>query len=68
MSVRHHEQLFSHQQKELQLTQALKECAAKLEEAVGLLARSSPDVPSHLVEASLRFSSKMIAGLENEGG
>lgn len=60
MSVRHHEQLFAHQQKEQQLTQALKDCAGMLEEAVTLLARSCPEVPSHLVQASMRFSSKAM--------
>lgn len=66
MSVRHHEQLFAHQQKEQQLTHALKECAAMLEECVSLLARSTPEVPSHLVQASIKFSSKAIAGFEND--
>lgn len=37
MSVRHHEQLFSYQQREYQLTQSLRECAQALEEAVSLL-------------------------------
>lgn len=60
MSVRHHEQLFSHQQKEQQLTAALKDCASMLEEAVALLARSCPEVPSHIVQASIRFSSKAL--------
>lgn len=60
MSVRHHEQLFCHRQKEQQLLQALKECAIMLEESVTILARTSPEVPSHLVQASLRFSVKSL--------
>jgi len=66
MSVRHHEQLLAHQQKEQQLMQALKDCAGMLEEAVTLLARNSPDIPSHLVQASMRFTSKaLMNGMED---
>jgi hypothetical protein len=37
MSVRHHEQLFSYQQREYQLTHSLRECSTALEDAVNFL-------------------------------
>eukprot|EP00595_Chromulina_sp_UTEXLB2642_P000084 CAMPEP_0196761950 /NCGR_PEP_ID=MMETSP1095-20130614/1269_1 /TAXON_ID=96789 ORGANISM="Chromulina nebulosa, Strain UTEXLB2642" /NCGR_SAMPLE_ID=MMETSP1095 /ASSEMBLY_ACC=CAM_ASM_000446 /LENGTH=288 /DNA_ID=CAMNT_0042112087 /DNA_START=86 /DNA_END=952 /DNA_ORIENTATION=+ len=68
MSVRHHEQLFAHQQKELQLTQALKECASFLDEALSLLANTSTsEVPAHLLSASMKFSSKSLNGFDVDG-
>ena len=60
MSVRHHEQLFSYQQREFQLTQSLRECSHALEEALTLLKSpySSRDntIPPHLLETSVKFS------------
>ena len=58
MSVRHHEQLFAHQQREMQLMQSLQECAGILDQAVSLLNERNPGmVPPFMIEALMRFSS-----------
>ena len=57
MSVRHHEQLFAHQQRELHLLQSLQECATSLDQAVNLLNERNPGkVPPAIIEASMRYT------------
>lgn len=57
MSVRHHEQLFSHQQREFQLTQSLSECALALQEACRVIRQHDPQsVPFFVNETSKKFA------------
>lgn len=60
MSVRHHEQLFSHQQREQQLLQALQECSGALERAVGVIQQTcGPSaVPQDIAKTSVKFATK----------
>eukprot|EP01038_Epipyxis_sp_PR26KG_P008604 gene8604-11628_t len=59
MSVRHHEQLFSHQQREQQLLQALHECSEALQKSIDFIDSSSGvSVPSEILKVSLKYSSK----------
>jgi hypothetical protein len=75
MSVRHHEQLFSYQQREFQLTQSLRECSHALDEALSILQQQSGQyqkggyspIPPHLAEASVKFS-MMATSLAAENG
>lgn len=62
MSVRHHEQLFSHQQREQQLLQALQECSMALERSVEVIQQNlGPQaVPPEVGKACLKFSSKDV--------
>jgi hypothetical protein len=68
MSVRHHEQLFSHQQREQQLLQALQECSGALERSVGFIQQNcGPNaVPGDIARTSLKFSTKgFIEGVDH---
>jgi hypothetical protein len=60
MSVRHHEQLFSHQQRQFQLTQSLTECAKALEDSVQLLKMRDPsnaaNIPSSIIDTAKKYS------------
>ena len=62
MSVRHHEQLFSHQQREQQLLLALQECAGALEKSVQVMSQmnggSVAAVPSEIMQVALKYSTK----------
>lgn len=62
MSVRHHEQLVSHQQKEYQLTQSLSECAQALNQALQLLKMRDPN-NIHNIPASILETAKKYAGI-----
>ncbi len=66
MSVRHHEQLFAHQQKEQSITMLLKESLALLDESISLLMRSKAEVPLQLIDGSIRLASvfKSISNYE----
>lgn len=57
MSVRHHEQLFSHQQKEQSITALLKDSLTLLDESISILMRNKVDVPLHMIEGSIRLAS-----------
>lgn len=63
MSVRHHEQLFSHQQREQQLLQALQECSQALEKSVEVIQqRCGPSaVPPDVSKTYVKYSSKGMA-------
>jgi hypothetical protein len=62
MSVRHHEQLFSHQQREQQLLMALQECAFALEKSVNVITQMSGGnaaaVPADIAQVAMKFSTK----------
>eukprot|EP00428_Durinskia_dybowskii_P083596 CAMPEP_0170424614 /NCGR_PEP_ID=MMETSP0117_2-20130122/37652_1 /TAXON_ID=400756 /ORGANISM="Durinskia baltica, Strain CSIRO CS-38" /LENGTH=246 /DNA_ID=CAMNT_0010683495 /DNA_START=73 /DNA_END=810 /DNA_ORIENTATION=+ len=62
MSVRHHEQLFSHQQREQQLLLALQECAFALEKSVTVITQmsggNSAAVPADIAQVALKYSTK----------
>lgn len=60
MSVRHHEQLFTHQQREQQLLLALQECAAGLERAVTTVQQlgGATTVPADLTALVARYAPK----------
>lgn len=68
MSVRHHEQLFSHQQREQQLLQALQECSSALERSVGFIQQTcgAHMVPSDIAKTSLKFSTKGFDGVAGD--
>lgn len=61
MSVRHHEQLVSHQQREFLLTQSLTECMRALELSLSTLRQHCPDVPvpNLIAEAVGKYSNGM---------
>ncbi len=65
MSVRHHEQLFSHQQREQQLLNALQECSQALEKSVETIRQKcGPNaVPPDISKTCMKFSSKGIDSL-----
>jgi hypothetical protein len=61
MTVCHHEQLFVYQQREYQLTRALQECTANLENAVRIMGTGSKNghilvPPIELREALNKFT------------
>jgi len=63
MSVRHHEQLFSHQQREQELVLALQECSAALERSIQVIQHpqhpgngSHGMVPSDIMEVAMKYS------------
>lgn len=62
MSVRHHEQLFSHQQREQQLLVALQECATALEKSVLVITQMSGGnpaaVPIEISQVAMKYSTK----------
>lgn len=62
MSVRHHEQLFSHQQREQQLLLALQECAGALEKSVQVMSQmnggSMSAVPPEIMQVAIKYSTK----------
>lgn len=62
MSVRHHEQLFSHQQREQQLLVALQECATALEKSVQVITQLNGGnvtaVPPEIAQVALKYSTK----------
>lgn len=60
MSVRHHEQLFSHQQREQQLLSALQECSQALEKSVEVIQSKlgSNAIPVDVSKAVMKFSNK----------
>jgi hypothetical protein len=62
MSVRHHEQLFSHQQREQQLLLALQECAFALEKSVNVINQmsggNSAAVPADVAQVAMKYSTK----------
>lgn len=62
MSVRHHEQLFSHQQREQQLLQALQECSQSLERSVEFIQQrcGTNSVPSEIMKTYTKYSSKGV--------
>jgi hypothetical protein len=62
MSVRHHEQLFSHQQREQQLLNALQECSQALEKSVEVVKQKCGPaaVPPDIAKTCMKFSSKGI--------
>jgi hypothetical protein len=64
MSVRHHEQLFSHQQRQFQLMQSLTECAKALEDSVQLLKVRDPSHAAN-IPASITETAKKYSGLAN---
>jgi hypothetical protein len=70
MSVRHHEQLFSHQQREQQLLNALQECSQALEKAVEVVKQKcGPNaVPADINKTCMKFSSKGIDSLMDPQG
>jgi len=65
MSVRHHEQLFSHQQREQQLLQALQECSQALDKSVEFIQSTSHPaaVPLEVFKAYSKYSSKGVNSL-----
>ncbi len=67
MSVRHHEQLFSHQQREQQLLQALQECSQALEKSVDILQQrcGANAVPVEVSKTLLKYSSKGINSISD---
>ena len=62
MSVRHHEQLFSHQQREQQLLHALQECATALEKSVAVIQQmgggNKSAVPADIAQMAMKYSTK----------
>ena len=65
LSVRHHEQLFSHQQREQQLAVALQECTLLLEQSVSIINEIAPSqTPLTMIDASRKF--KAIISLTTE--
>lgn len=62
MSVRHHEQLFSHQQREQQLLLALQECAFALEKSVTVITQmgggNAAAVPADVAQVAMKYSTK----------
>lgn len=68
MSVRHHEQLFSHQQREQQLLVALQECATALEKSVQVITQMSGGnpaaVPTEIVQVAMKYSTKNSGGAD----
>lgn len=62
MSVRHHEQLFSHQQREQQLILALQECAFGLEKSVTVITQlnggNPAAVPADIAQVAMKYSTK----------
>lgn len=62
MSVRHHEQLFSHQQREQQLLLALQECAFALEKSVTVITQmnggNATAVPVDIAQVAMKYSTK----------
>jgi hypothetical protein len=69
MSVRHHEQLFSHQQREQQLLQALQECAQALEKSIDFSHQKlGPNtVPADITKICMKYSSRGISSLSDLG-
>jgi hypothetical protein len=69
MSVRHHEQLFSHQQREQQLLQALQECGSALEKAIEFASsKLGPNsVPSEISKISMKYSNRGINSIVDLG-
>jgi len=69
MSVRHHEQLFAHQQKEKSIVLLLKDSLGLLDESIAILMRNKIDVPLHMVDGSLRLASvfKAVGSLDGRG-
>lgn len=67
MSVRHHEQLFSHQQREQQLLQALQECSQALEKSIEFVSsKLGPQVvPAEISKICLKYSSRGINSLSD---
>ena len=69
MSVRHHEQLFSHQQREQQLLHALQECATALEKSVQVITQMSGGnkaaVPPEIAQMAMKYSTKSGANSNN---
>ena len=65
MSVRHHEQLFSHQQREQQLLQALQECSQALERSVDIIQQrcGANALPAEISRTYLKYSSKGLSEL-----
>ena len=65
MSVRHHEQLFSHQQREQQLLQALQECANALERSIDIIQqKQGPQaVPPEISKVSMKYSNRGLNAL-----
>lgn len=57
MSVRHHEQLFTHQQREQQLLHAIQECSVALERALHCVAQSGGSIPADIAQVAARYSS-----------
>eukprot|EP00596_Hydrurales_sp_CCMP1899_P006942 CAMPEP_0119035342 /NCGR_PEP_ID=MMETSP1177-20130426/2263_1 /TAXON_ID=2985 /ORGANISM="Ochromonas sp, Strain CCMP1899" /LENGTH=391 /DNA_ID=CAMNT_0006993407 /DNA_START=57 /DNA_END=1232 /DNA_ORIENTATION=- len=69
MSVRHHEQLFAHQQREMHLMQSLQECSVVLDQAVNLLNDRNPGhVPPYMVEASMCFTAAVNMSVRSGAG
>lgn len=70
MSVRHHEQLFSHQQREQQLLQALQECASALEKSIDIIQqKQGPNaVPPEISKVSLKYSNRGLNALTDLAG
>lgn len=69
MSVRHHEQLFSHQQREQQLLQALQECSQALEKSIDFVQQKlGPNsVPAEISKICMKYSSRGINSLTDIG-
>ena len=67
MSVRHHEQLFSHQQREQQLLQALQECSQALEKSIEFCStKLGPQaMPADISKICMKYSSRGINSLSD---
>jgi hypothetical protein len=65
MSVRHHEQLFSHQQREQQLLAALQECAQALEKSIDVISskNGANAVPADISKICAKYSNRGINSL-----
>lgn len=62
MSVRHHDQLYFHQEREQQLVAALQECSRSLERAIAIIHNISGDqpvaVPDDILDVAMKYGSR----------
>lgn len=67
MSVRHHEQLFTHQQREQQLVQALQELTAAVEHMYQVCNQAGIGLPQEIATVAVRYAASKNQGIERFG-
>lgn len=61
MSVRHHDQLYFHQEREQQLVAALQECSQSLDRAIQIIYNISGEQPGAVPENILEVAQKYVS-------